>query len=90
MDQPRLICMDELTMGLSPFSVARELDLIRRLNCQGVTIFMVELNATLALQIAHYGSVLQAGHSALASGARPATSSADPRCLSRRCVRRPF
>ncbi len=60
-------------MSLSPLSVDRVLELIRRINCQGVTIFMVEQNATLALQIAHYGSVLQAGPIALASDARPAT-----------------
>ncbi len=60
-------------MGLSPLSVDRLLELIRRINCQGVTIFMVEQNATLALQIAHYGSVLQAGRISLAFDARPAT-----------------
>ena len=65
--------MDEPTMGLSPLSVDRVLERIRRINCQGLTIFMVEQNATLALQIAHYGSVLQAGHIALVSGERPAT-----------------
>ena len=90
MGRPRLICMDEPTMGLSPLSIDRVLERIRRINCQGVTIFMVEQTATLALQIAHYGSVLQASHSALASGARSATYSADPRCLSRRRVRRPY
>ena len=73
MGQPRLICMDEPTIGLSPLSVDRVLELIRRINGQGVTIFMVEQNATLALQIAHYGSVLQADHIALASDARSAT-----------------
>ena len=90
MGRPRLICMDELTMSLSPLSVDRVLELIWRINGQGLTLFMVEQNATLALQIALYGSVLQAGHSALASGARSATYSADPRCLSRRRVRRSY
>ena len=72
MGQPRLICMDELTMDLSPLSLDRVLELIRRINGQGLMIFMVEQNATLALQIAPYGSVLQAGRIALASGARSA------------------
>ena len=59
-------------MRLSPLSVDRVLELIRRINGQGVTIFMVEQNATLALQIAPYGSVLQAGRSTLAFDARSA------------------
>lgn len=61
MGRPRLICMDEPTMGLSPLYVDRVLELIQSINRQGVTIFMVEQNANLALQIAHYGYVLQTG-----------------------------
>jgi branched-chain amino acid transport system ATP-binding protein len=69
MGRPRLICMDEPTMGLSPLYVDHVLDLIRTINAQGVTIFMVEQNANLALQIAHYGYVLQTGRIALAGPA---------------------
>jgi branched-chain amino acid transport system ATP-binding protein len=58
---PRLICMDEPTMGLSPLYVDRVLELITEINAQGVTVFMVEQNANLALQIAHEGYVLQNG-----------------------------
>lgn len=65
MGRPRLICMDEPTMGLSPLYVDRVLELIQQINQQGVTVFMVEQNANLALQIAHYGYVLQNGHVAL-------------------------
>lgn len=61
MGRPRLICMDEPTMGLSPLYVDRVLELIQVINRQGVTIFMVEQNANLALQIAHHGYVLQTG-----------------------------
>ncbi len=61
MGRPRLICMDEPTMGLSPAFVDRVLELIQAINQQGTTIFMVEQNATLALQIAHRGYVLQNG-----------------------------
>ncbi|WLE62870.1 ABC transporter ATP-binding protein [Burkholderia plantarii] len=61
MARPRLICMDEPTMGLSPLYVDKVLDLIGQINGQGVTVFMVEQNASLALQIAHYGYVLQTG-----------------------------
>jgi branched-chain amino acid transport system ATP-binding protein len=61
MSRPRLICMDEPTMGLSPLYVDRVLELIQTINQQGITIFMVEQNANLALQIAHHGYVLQNG-----------------------------
>jgi len=61
MGRPRLICMDEPTMGLSPIAVDQVLSLIETINRQGVTVFMVEQNATLALQIAHFGYVLQTG-----------------------------
>lgn len=61
MSRPRVIIMDEPTMGLSPLWVERVLDLIRDINQQSVAIFMVEQNASLALQIAHRGYVLQTG-----------------------------
>ncbi|HTB46696.1 MAG TPA: ABC transporter ATP-binding protein [Acetobacteraceae bacterium] len=61
MGRPRLLCMDEPTMGLSPLYVDRVLELIRTINAEGVTVFMVEQNASLALQIADYGYVLQTG-----------------------------
>jgi branched-chain amino acid transport system ATP-binding protein len=61
MGRPRLICMDEPTMGLSPLFVDRVLELVAAINRQGVTVFMVERNANLALQIAHEGYVLQTG-----------------------------
>jgi branched-chain amino acid transport system ATP-binding protein len=70
MGRPRLICMDEPTMGLSPIAVEQVLSLILTVNGQGVTVFMVEQNATLALQIAHYGYVLQAGRIVLSGPAR--------------------
>jgi branched-chain amino acid transport system ATP-binding protein len=61
MGRPRLICMDEPTMGLSPLYVDRVLELIAEINREGITVFMVEQNANLALQIAHEGYVLQTG-----------------------------
>jgi branched-chain amino acid transport system ATP-binding protein len=69
MGRPRLLCMDEPTMGLSPRYVDHVLELISTINAQGVTVFMVEQNANLALQIAHYGYVLQTGRIALAGPA---------------------
>jgi branched-chain amino acid transport system ATP-binding protein len=70
MGRPRLICMDEPTMGLSPAHVERVLELIGKVNQEGVTIFMVEQNAHLALQIADHGYVLQAGRIVLSGAAR--------------------
>jgi branched-chain amino acid transport system ATP-binding protein len=69
MGRPRLLCMDEPTMGLSPLYVDRVLELIARINGQGVSVFMVEQNASLALQIAHYGYVLQTGRIVLQGSA---------------------
>lgn len=70
MGRPRLICMDEPTMGLSPAFVDTVLELIASINRQGTTIFMVEQNANLALQIAHRGYVLQSGHMVLEGAAQ--------------------
>lgn len=70
MGRPRLICMDEPTMGLSPAFVDTVLALIQTINQQGTTIFMVEQNANLALQIAHRGYVLQNGRIVLEGAAQ--------------------
>ncbi len=77
MGRPRLICMDEPTMGLSPLWVDRVLDLIGSINREGVTVFMVEQNASLALEIAHHAYVLQTGRIVLHGPA--AELRADPR-----------
>jgi branched-chain amino acid transport system ATP-binding protein len=77
MGRPRLICMDEPTMGLSPRFVDTVLELIAAINGQGVTVFMVEQNASLALQIAHRGYVLQTGRIAL-SGPGPSPAAPPP------------
>ncbi|TJZ76466.1 ABC transporter ATP-binding protein [Rhodococcus oryzae] len=62
MSRPRLICMDEPTMGLSPLFVDRVLDEIVRLNERfGLAILIVEQQAELALSIAHTGNVLVSG-----------------------------
>ena len=70
MGAPRVLCMDEPTMGLSPLYVERILELIQAVNRQGVTVFMVEQNASLALQIADFGYVLQTGRIVLSGPAR--------------------
>ena len=77
MGRPRLICMDEPTMGLSPLYVDRVLELIAAIRNEGVSVFMVEQNASLALQIAQYGYVLRTGRIALSGSA--AELARDPR-----------
>ena len=61
MARPRLICMDEPSMGLSPLYVEQVFDIIQEINKQGMTIFMVEQNASMALSIAHRAYVLPTG-----------------------------
>jgi len=69
MARPRLLCMDEPSMGLSPAYVEQVFDIIRAINQQGVTIFMVEQNANMALQIADRAYVLQTGQVVLSGAA---------------------
>ncbi|MBS0559397.1 MAG: ABC transporter ATP-binding protein [Proteobacteria bacterium] len=69
MARPKLICMDEPSMGLSPLYVEQVFDIIQTINKQGTTIFMVEQNANMALSIAHHAYVLQTGQVVLAGTA---------------------
>ena len=69
MARPRLICMDEPSMGLSPLLVEQVFDIIQQINAQGTTIFMVEQNAAMALAIAHRAYVLQTGQVVLSGEA---------------------
>jgi branched-chain amino acid transport system ATP-binding protein len=61
MARPRLLLMDEPSMGLAPALVDQVFDIIQSINRQGTTILVVEQNATVALGIAHRGYVLQNG-----------------------------
>jgi branched-chain amino acid transport system ATP-binding protein len=69
MARPRLICMDEPSMGLSPLYVEQVFEIIQEINRQGTTIFMVEQNANMALSIAHRAYVLQTGMVVLSGAA---------------------
>jgi branched-chain amino acid transport system ATP-binding protein len=67
MGNPRLLLLDEPSMGLAPMVTREIFEIIRAINqTQGVTILVVEQNANLALEIAHYGYVLETGRIALA------------------------
>ncbi len=77
MARPRLLCMDEPSMGLSPRYVEQVFDIVQAINRQGTTIFMVEQNAAMALAVAHRAYVLQAGRVVLSGPA--ADLARDPR-----------
>jgi branched-chain amino acid transport system ATP-binding protein len=61
MSRPKLLLMDEPSMGLAPILVENSFEIVQRVNQEGVTIFMVEQNANMALSIADRGYVLQLG-----------------------------
>jgi branched-chain amino acid transport system ATP-binding protein len=69
MSRPKLLLMDEPSMGLAPLLVEQNFELIKQVNEQGVSIFMVEQNAHMALSIADRGYVLATGRVALADSA---------------------
>jgi branched-chain amino acid transport system ATP-binding protein len=69
MSRPRMMCMDEPSMGLSPILVETVFSTIRRIREEGVTIFLVEQNASMALQLADRGYVLQTGQIVLSDTA---------------------
>jgi branched-chain amino acid transport system ATP-binding protein len=69
MSRPRLLLLDEPSMGLAPILVEAIFDTVREINSQGTTILLVEQNAQMALQIAHRGYVLETGEVALSDAA---------------------
>ena len=75
--EPRLMLVDEPSLGLSPLLVREIFDILRELRGRGVTILMVEQNAKRALEISDFGVVLELGRSRMAGPA--AELLADPR-----------
>lgn len=65
MARPKLLMLDEPSMGLAPVVVDLIFDTIKKLNAEGITILLVEQNAAMALQAAHRGYVLETGTVAL-------------------------
>ncbi|MGM0881656.1 MAG: ABC transporter ATP-binding protein [Bacillota bacterium] len=69
MMQPKILLLDEPSMGLAPILVEQIFDIIQELNREGMTILLVEQNAFQALQIAHRGYVIQTGEIIMADKA---------------------
>jgi len=69
MSRPKFLCMDEPSMGLAPLLVEQQFETIQALNKTGITIFVVEQNAAMALAIANRGYVLQSGRVVLQGSA---------------------
>ena len=61
MNMPKLLLIDEVSMGLMPIAVDKVFELIKKLNMEGMTILLVEQNAKKALNVAHRGYVLKTG-----------------------------
>ncbi len=70
MARPKLLLLDEPSMGLAPRLVAKILEIVREIAKQGVTILLVEQNARLALEIASRGYVMESGNITLADEAK--------------------
>jgi branched-chain amino acid transport system ATP-binding protein len=79
MANPRLLLLDEPSMGLAPVLVEQIFDTIIDINRQGMTILLVEQNAAMALSIAHRGYVLETGSIALTGTADELSDNADVR-----------
>ncbi len=62
MSRPKLLMMDEPSLGLAPLVVQGIFEIIRAINKEGVTVLLIEQNANMALKIADYAYVLETGH----------------------------
>ncbi|HOA18262.1 MAG TPA: ABC transporter ATP-binding protein [Fervidobacterium sp.] len=62
MSRPKLLMMDEPSLGLAPILVEEVFDIVKKINAEGVTILLVEQNAVGALKISNYGYVLETGN----------------------------
>ncbi len=69
MGRPRLLLLDEPSLGLAPLIVLRIFEVVRELNRQGMSILLVEQNARLALKLAHRGYVMETGEITMAGPA---------------------
>ncbi|HEY3243489.1 MAG TPA: ABC transporter ATP-binding protein [Phycisphaerae bacterium] len=70
MGKPKLLLLDEPSLGLAPRLVQQIFETIARINAEGTTILLVEQNAHMALNVAHYAYCLETGHIALEGPAK--------------------
>ena len=77
MSRPKLMMMDEPSLGLAPIIVKDIFSIIREINKQGVTILLIEQNANMALQTADYGYVLETGRIGLSGTGRELLANED-------------
>jgi len=77
MGRPKLLLLDEPSLGLAPFLVRDIFNIIRDINAQGTTVLLVEQNAHMALGVAHKGYVLETGHIVMHDDAKALLSNAD-------------
>ena len=68
MSKPRLLLMDEPSVGLSPIMVNEMTSIIRTINQQGISVLIVEQNAAVALRLADRGYVMETGNIVLGAG----------------------
>lgn len=79
MSQPRLLLLDEPSMGLAPLLVKEIFSIIKEINASGTTILLVEQNANMALSIAHQAYVLETGRIILSGPAKELAESEEVR-----------
>ncbi|MDN8617399.1 ABC transporter ATP-binding protein [Variovorax ginsengisoli] len=77
MARPRLLLMDEPSLGLSPLIVSEMFKIIRRINERGVAVMLVEQNIHQALEVAHHAYVIEQGR--IVTSGRPAALLSDPK-----------
>ncbi len=78
MSRPKVMLMDEPSLGLAPMLVEEIFEIVKRLNeDEGVTVLLVEQNATMALSIAHYGYIMENGRIVLDGSAESLRDNAD-------------
>ncbi|MEK6258610.1 MAG: ABC transporter ATP-binding protein [Planctomycetota bacterium] len=69
MGRPKLLLLDEPSLGLAPLIVLKIFEVIRRLNAEGMSVLLVEQNARLALKLAHRGYVMETGSITMSNSA---------------------
>ncbi len=77
MARPKLLLLDEPSLGLAPFLVRDIFSIIKDINAQGTTVLLVEQNAHMALGVAHRGYVLETGHIVMTDEAKALLANED-------------